>query len=506
MTLTSLSPAASKYNVSPAATEASQTKTAVTPQTATGLTGLGTIHGPSSNRTQGDLAHQYLAWSVGGKGFSVGHALGALTGSVGRVFRKAGDLVQGADNQRWETSKSGFRHVTGKVLKGIGNILGAATDFAFSTVATWERRVSDLAGFALRLAGAGVLGVGAGLAYGVGRLGGDASVGRAGLEFARDLVVNSPMLTRGREKALTDDAAKTFFKDVERVNLSPMSIREAYKFKENDFPEAVKKKFVVDMKADPGTYGTDARPQVRSGSWTDVRVDPSWATDDKGKRVLYLNFHGSRSAQNWKSDFAQGLGIRDGAFRDAKEITRMFVEEYSRRDPPIEIRLVGHSMGGALAQYAGISMNNGMKVTCVNSAGLHPMTLEKLGAERINNSSITHFNNSNDWLSHRLEAKLSPLGGVQVGTCYVVPNESSIKQSHAPDNIERELSSTVMRIENEASRARQNAAKTAASPTPNPATVSSQPAVAPSVRAPAPAAKPEIALEVNPFVPPSQSP
>lgn len=503
MTPTSLSLAESKYHVPPAANPAAALA-ARPAAAATGPTGLGTIRGQSSNRTQGDLAHQYLAWSVGGKGFSVGHALGALTGSVGRVFRKAGDVVQGADNQQWDTSKSGLRHVTGKALKGIGNILGAATDFAFSTVATWERRVSDLAGFALRLAGAGLLGVGAGVAYGVGRLGGDASMGRAGLEFARDLVVNSPMLTRGREKALTDDVAETFVGDVKR--LSSASVRAADRFKESDFPEAVKKKFVVDMKADPGTYNTGARPQVRSGSWTDVRVDPSWATDDKGKRVLYLNFHGSRSAQNWKSDFAQGLGIRDGAFRDAKEITRMFVEEYSRRDPPIEIRLVGHSMGGALAQYAGISMNNGMRVTCVNSAGLHPMTLEKLGAERINNSNITHFNNSNDWLSHKLEAKLSPLGGVQVGTCYVVPNESSIKQSHAPDNIERELNSTVMRIENEASRARRNAAKAAALPTANPATVSSQPAAAPSVRAPAPAAKPEIVLEVNPFVPPSQSP
>ena len=468
MTPASLTSTESKYHVSLAANPPAQPAVAFAAKPAaavTGPNGLGTIRGQSSNRTQGDLAHQYLAWSVGGKRFSVGHVLGALTGSVGRVFRKAGDLVQGADNQQLWTSKNVWRYFAGRELKYVGNILGAATDFVFSIVATWERRVSDLAGFALRLAGAGLLGVGAGLAYGVGRLAGDASIGTAGLELARDLVVNSPMLTRGRERALTDDAARNFLEDIKRVSLSPNNVPTADKFKESDFPEAVGKRFVVNMKADVSNLESDGRPQVQSGLWTDVRVDPTWSRDENGKRVIYLNFHGSRSAQNWKSDFAQGLGIRDGAFRDAKDITRMFVQEYSQRNPPIEIRLVGHSMGGALAQYAGISMNNGMKVTCVNSAGLHPMTLEKLGAERINKSNITHFNNSNDRLSHIVEAKLSPLAGVQVGTCYVVPNESS-SRTHAPDNIETKLESVVRRIERDAVGEPPEAAKAAAAPEP----------------------------------------
>jgi pimeloyl-ACP methyl ester carboxylesterase len=162
--------------------------------------------------------------------------------------------------------------------------------------------------------------------------------------------------------------------------------------------------------------------------------------------VLYLNFHGTQTKRNVKSDIGQALGIRDGAFRDAAEITKMFQKECAGKKPAIEVRLVGHSMGGALAQYAGLKLGNGIKVTCVNSAGLHPLLLEKLGAEAINGSNITHFNTSNDWLSQGLESKLFPLPTVQVGTRYVVPNsgnphaqngESWISAAHSPEPIKR---------------------------------------------------------------------
>lgn len=403
---------------------------------ATGPSGLGNIRGKSPDRTQGDLAHQYLAWSAGGKSFSVGHALGALTGLFGRGFRMAGDKLQGTQNQKWDPDASRAdqaRHVGGRVLKGLGNILGAATDFAFGTVAAAERKISDLAGFALRLAGAGLLGIGAGLAYGAGKLAGNTSIGESGLELARDLVVNSPMLTRGNQQQVTVEVARNFQVDLQRVRLEPDDVPTRDKFKLSEFPQAVKDRFIVDENGDvDSATGVGGRPQVRSGAYTDVRVDPTWAKDANGNKVLYLEFHGTRTGMNVKSDLAQGLGIRDGAFRDAKDITRMFVEEYSRRNPPVEVRLVGHSMGGALAQYAGISAGNGMKVTCFNSAGLHPMTLEKLGAARINRSNVTHFNNSNDWLSQRVEARFSPLVGVQVGTRYVIPNAGNPHRLQAP--------------------------------------------------------------------------
>jgi hypothetical protein len=117
MTPASLTSTESKYHVSLAANPPAQPAVAFAAKPAaavTGPNGLGTIRGQSSNRTQGDLAHQYLAWSVGGKRFSVGHVLGALTGSVGRVFRKAGDLVQGADNQQLWTSKNVWRYFAGR--------------------------------------------------------------------------------------------------------------------------------------------------------------------------------------------------------------------------------------------------------------------------------------------------------------------------------------------------------------------------------------------------------
>ena len=438
--LFSQSPAQANVNAAPSPATAS----AATPATAaTGPSGLGNIRGKSPDRTQGDLAHQYLAWSAGGKSFSVGHALGALTGLFGRGFRMAGDKLQGTQNQKWDSDASRAdqaKHVGGRVLKGIGNILGAATDFAFGTVAAAERKISDLAGFALRLAGAGLLGIGASVAYGVGKLAGNTSLGEAGLELAKDLVVNSPMLTRGHQQQVTVDVARNFQVDVERVRLSPDDVPPRDKFKLSEFPQAVQDRFIVDENgdADPLT-GMGGRPQVRSGSYTDVRVDPTWAKDENGNKVLYLEFHGTRTGMNVKSDLAQGLGIRDGAFRDAKDITRMFVEEYSRKNPPVEVRLVGHSMGGALAQYAGISAGNGMRVTCFNSAGLHPMTLEKLGAARINRSNVTHFNNSNDWLSQRVEARFSPLVGVQVGTRYVIPNDGNPHRQLVPSKHDRSV-------------------------------------------------------------------
>jgi hypothetical protein len=412
----------------------SQSEIASKPETAAkGLrgSGLNSIHGQSGGRVRANLSHELgMAPTIMGRSISPGRALGFVLRVPGRLLRASGNAIQGS-NQRYSTSENKARYLTGGIFKSIGNVLNGAAGFAGGAVVYAEHKVSDFGGFALRLVGAGLLGTASLAAYGAGKLVGNTSLGESGLRAAKDLVLNSPLLSRRTELDVTVAVAKEFAADLACANNQNYNTTSLH-LETKDLPPGITDRFKFGARIENTGTGIDDMPVISTGGWTKLTVLPSWGEPLNAKnpdqpRTLYLNFQGSnfsRDGKGWhtdtglqglanlRTDVAQGLGIPDGAFRTARDIAKMFVDHY-KDNPNVTVRLVGHSMGGALAQYAGIAASTPEKpvrVTCFNSAGLHPHLLEKLGADKIDCSNVTHFTNTGK-ITNTVKSKYFPSGG-----------------------------------------------------------------------------------------------
>jgi putative lipase involved disintegration of autophagic bodies len=141
-----------------------------------------------------------------------------------------------------------------------------------------------------------------------------------------------------------------------------------------------------------------------------------------------------------KSDFNQTFGIKDTAFEDAERVVKAFADEYGEDN----IEVVGHSLGGALAQYSGIK--HGVKVTAFNSMGLSVSLRDRLGAKRINEANVTHINSSGDPLSQGVEnGRLGITASSQVGKRYVLAVDH--KKGHKMESITDGLEKTILQTD-----------------------------------------------------------
>lgn len=411
--------------------------------------GLNSIHGQSGSRVRANLSHELgMAPTIMGRSISPGRALGFVLRLPGRGLRYLGNAAQGS-NQRYSTSENKARYIGGGILKTLGNGWNGAAGLIGGAVVYAEHKVSDFGGFALRVVGAGLLGAASLAAYGAGKLVDNTSLGESGFRTAKELVLNSPLLSRRTELDVTVAVAKEFATDLDRASGVKNDDSKLH-LKSSDLPPGLTDRFkfgkLEDVKNEYGIIKSDM-PVISTGGWSKVTIQPSWEkpTDLRNPdqpRTLYLNFQGSNFSSGWgrdtgmqglanaRTDAAQGLGIADSAFREARDITKMFVDHY--KDSNVTVCLVGHSMGGALAQFAGIAASTPEKpvrVTCFNSAGLHPHLLEKLGADKINISNVTHFTNtaspgkllSGDGMQF-VDGKNTPLvPTLKVGVMYRVP-------------------------------------------------------------------------------------
>jgi pimeloyl-ACP methyl ester carboxylesterase len=165
-------------------------------------------------------------------------------------------------------------------------------------------------------------------------------------------------------------------------------------------------------------------------AWSALKVCVFKTRADPAKFVLSFagtEFEDGRLA-TLKSDLNQTFGIKDTAIEDAERVVKAFADQYGKDN----IEVVGHSLGGALAQYAGIK--HGVKVTAFNSMGLSVSLRDRLGAEKINEANITHINSSGDPLSQRVEAgRFGMTASSQVGKRYVINVDH--KGGHKMENI-----------------------------------------------------------------------
>ena len=108
-------------------------------------------------------------------------------------------------------------------------------------------------------------------------------------------------------------------------------------------------------------------------------------TDDKGNFVL--SYRGTAEGYpDWKNNNAsQAIGLPTDGVNDkfsgtavstAKEFSKMFSQPDSF-GKPVNLAIVGHSQGGALAAAA--SIDSGIPAVTFNASGLHPNTLARMG-------------------------------------------------------------------------------------------------------------------------------
>ena len=160
----------------------------------------------------------------------------------------------------------------------------------------------------------------------------------------------------------------------------------------------------------PGKSEND--PFILTGdAWSALKV----AVYKRGDTMV-LSFVGTQPAKRpgtLKSEAGAALGIKDRAFQDADRLVKAFAQQYGGK-----VEVLGHSLGGGLAQYAGIK--HGLKVTAFNSMGLHVGLRDRL-AHKLDDANVTHVNTSGDPLSQKVEHGVFGLdASSQVGKRYVI--------------------------------------------------------------------------------------
>ncbi|MFT4196700.1 MAG: DUF2974 domain-containing protein [Pseudoxanthomonas sp.] len=128
------------------------------------------------------------------------------------------------------------------------------------------------------------------------------------------------------------------------------------------------------------------------GGWTrmgeqDVRalgIDPALMHDARtgfdasfyrnARGNVVLAYAGSDELQDWKHDFAQGLGLDDAQYRQAIALAKA-----ARTALGNELVLAGHSLGGGLAAAAALAADT--PAVTFNAAGVHDGTLERAGLD-----------------------------------------------------------------------------------------------------------------------------
>ncbi len=103
----------------------------------------------------------------------------------------------------------------------------------------------------------------------------------------------------------------------------------------------------------------------------------------EGKPPTYiLTFPGTQvvntAGAQWKANIQQFLGFGGvpKMYRQAVELAREIQKEISTMDPKPELKLCGHSLGGGIASYVGLSL--GMEAVGFNSAPLGPACMTAL--------------------------------------------------------------------------------------------------------------------------------
>ena len=384
---------------------------------------------------------QYTSWGTDASvGSLVGEGLRRATGS--RFGRWLGNKIQ-------DGHTSGPRYWAGAAIKGLASVTGAAASLVGGTVSFGEVIVANIGEALVRavrgpkaLAGHSFLTKGKQTVL--------SADNEALVAEADDLALLARITGSTTPEIRTMDLPAGFERVADVDEARDVRVRRSGNRRDTDrTPTLVLEDHVPlellsreTLREEFGDNEADRRPNV--GSITKLRyskkdkcfVSDGWSAlmmgvytkmerDSFGQQVpvYYLSFTGTQAGRpaTLKSNVVQAFGAEDSAYEEA----RLIVEAFKQKHGAGRVHVIGHSLGGGLATWAGI--NAGVRVTGFNSAGLHINLRNRLGASRINEAfdsgKVRHFNTKKDPISQIGEARRFGIdASSQIGTRYLIPN------------------------------------------------------------------------------------
>jgi hypothetical protein len=383
--------------------------------------------GANPNGVHRNLGYHYTSTGYTPGGLSPSRLLNTTLRwvTLSTPFSKLGNAIQGGYDSQATTTSGKARYWTGAIIKGFANITGGAAGLVSGTVATGTAMTTNIVGGLGRVVAGSVIG-----------LGGLIANKQEWKSKALDLMRTS-LIRKNEQTPLNAEGAENVMDQAQLARITSSSsyrrMPEGFQMAEiKDIPDSVLARGATNTStgedaklrahpatpSDQGGVPTTNEPLVLTGdAWSALKVCVFKTTTEPPKFVLSFagtEFKDGRLA-TLKSDVNQTFGIKDTAFEDAERVVKAFAKQYGADN----IEVVGHSLGGALAQYAGIK--HGVKVTAFNSMGLSVSLRDRLGAKKINEANVTHINSSGDSLSQRVEhGRFGITASSQVGKRYVI--------------------------------------------------------------------------------------
>lgn len=149
------------------------------------------------------------------------------------------------------------------------------------------------------------------------------------------------------------------------------------------------------------------------------------------EKIINVAFKGTDSGIDLIEDIKQFFGIEAAQYQLALEFVRGLASKYPEHD----IRLSGHSLGGGIATFVGLS--TGLETVAFNSARLSEKTINSINRSNLDDSNITQIRLFTDLISSSWSTDGTKLYGQQ----YIFPFRLSLVSSHQIKNVVETLNS-----------------------------------------------------------------
>jgi hypothetical protein len=413
---------------------------------------LSHVRGQNHNHPSSGLA-KFTTWGCT-RGLSLGRVTASTIRLPGRLLRTVGSALSApgkglrllgdhvAKNGNWFSRAAGamlkgLGHIVGlpgKIVKGAGNVIGGVAGLVGHAVTFGEKALIA------SVKGLGAFALGTVSLIGTVFTAGQWSLPKAGLSKAGEILKNIWMTQGEPQVGLTKAKAQEMLPRAKLMAVTCSSHDDRLpdgftSLRRDEIPAKYQKWF-----QEPTNGDVKNKAYLNSDAWSALRV--SVTKSPEGKVILAFkgtdpNPMNGRFA-TVKSDLMGAMGVADSAFRDARDLVKAFVAKYGRDS----VEVMGHSLGGALAQFSGIKC--GIKVTSFNGMGLTPHLRDKLVdyselfSRRTNMSQaqVEHFDTAHDPLSQKAQTRYMPFGLTQLGDRFKVGGMSGHSMSGVYTDIE----------------------------------------------------------------------
>lgn len=237
-------------------------------------------------------------------------------------------------------------------------------------------------------------------------------------------MVNKPILDCNSENDLENQVLATVSNDIERIKELAKLSNGIYSSQPHRFSSELRN----------FCYGNDDDTECEVIKHNHVRYLLATKSMPGSKTEVTVVFPGTEDSDDFWTDLLQEFGFKPAAYKDAEEIARQIKYEYS----DAHITFSGHSLGGALANYAAHVANSDAVI--FNPAKLHFYNaVDPLLVNGSYNGNILTFVNENDPISG---AKLRASPTNYQGDVFVL-----VENNNRPSEFRHKIKEVIARLD-----------------------------------------------------------